>query len=174
MPVTFSVIVPTMGRDTLTRTLASVAPQLEHGDELLVGRLDCTYGNQARDNAMAKATGTHLLFLDDDDAYTPDALATMRQAIAVMPDRVHIFRMRYDHGLVLWYAPALASGNIGTPMVAIPNQPGRLGVWAAHSHYESDFAFIHDTVRLRDDEPVFHEDIVALVRPTAGKEYASG
>ena len=36
MTPTFSIIVATCGRPTLTRTLESLAPQLEHGDELLV------------------------------------------------------------------------------------------------------------------------------------------
>lgn len=163
--ITFSVIVPTAGRDTLARTLASIAPQLQHGDEILVQRLDCLYGNEARDRAMAKATGTHLLFMDDDDCYADGALATIREGVALDPGRLHVFRMSYTHGLVLWGGPAFVSGNIGTPMVAIPNIPDMLGVWNATSHYESDFAFMAQTLVNNGQSPVWHEDVVALVRP---------
>ena len=67
--MSLSIICATGGRDTLPRALESATSQLESGDEILVVRLDCHWGHEARDLAMPRALGTHLMFLDDDDAY---------------------------------------------------------------------------------------------------------
>jgi glycosyltransferase involved in cell wall biosynthesis len=163
MSVTFTIVIPTKGRDTLARTLASVAPQLEHGDEVIVERLDCSFGNDARERAMLKAEGSHLLFIDDDDVYTDGALAVIRDAVGREPDRVHVFQMRYSDGRLLWDTPSVYCGNVGSPMFCVPNQPGRLGSWG--DTYEGDFNFLHTTLQLRGDLPVFHQHVVALIRP---------
>ena len=162
MSVTFSVIVPTKGRETLTRTLASVAPQLENGDELLVMRLDCVWGNEARDLMMAKATGSHLLFMDDDDVYAPGALAIVRSAVAQAPDRFHVFRMRHGDG-VTWASETFAACNIGTPMACFRNGP--TARWADDDSPTSDFEFFRQTLVMVGGEPIFHEDVIAVVRP---------
>ena len=97
MTPTFSVIVPTAGRATLTQTLASIAPQLGLGDELLVRRADCEWCNESRDLLCAKATGTHLLFMDDDDVYADGAFTLIRAVVAAHPARTHIFKMRHGN-----------------------------------------------------------------------------
>jgi len=164
--MTFSVIIPTKGRPTLADTLASVTPQLEHGDELLLYRLDCHWGAEARNQLIPRAAGTHLLFIDDDDAYTPGALAVIRAAVGAEPDRVHIFRMQYPDGRKLWETQTVNHGNIGTPMVVVPNQPGKVGTF--DDSYAHDHNFVAETLNLRGDTPVFHDDVVALVRPSLG------
>lgn len=165
MTPTFSIIVPTSGRPTLSRMFASLAPQLGHGDEVMVVRSDCEYGNESRDSAVARAEGSHLLFMDDDDVYTPAALNTIRQEVASEPSSVHVFRMSYSDGRVLWGSPTLEVCNIGTPMLCIPNEEGKIGKWENGLGPVSDFEFIRQTMELRADAPVFHEDVVALVRP---------
>lgn len=165
MTVSFTIIIPTAGRATLTRTIGSVTPQLEPGDELLILRRDCEYGNESRDDAMRRAAGTHLLFIDDDDEHTPDALEVIRGRVQPDPDRVHVFKMRFRDGLILWTDEEMRAGNVGTPMVCVPNQPGRLGVWANADGHLSDFGFLAATMRLRGDQAVFHDELVALVRP---------
>lgn len=165
MSVMFSIIVPTAGRATLARTLASFTSDLEPGDEVMVLRSDGEYGNEARDSAMGRAAGSHLLFMDDDDVYTENALPTIRQAVAVDPDRVHVFRMVNFDRNILWTDPDLRAANVGTPMVCIPNQPARLGRWSNPLGPISDFGFITRTMELRGDQPVFHEEVVAVVRP---------
>src|SRR5918999_78839 len=101
--VTFSVIVPTVARPTLAGALASVSSQLEPGDEVLVlCNRDLDLGAKARNSLMARAQGTHLIFLDDDDEYVPGALATMRRWAAEHPGRIGIFRERLVDGSLLW------------------------------------------------------------------------
>lgn len=160
---TFSIIIPTKGRETLARTLASVCHQLAHGDEILVMRLDCEWGNKARDMMVEKASGTHLMFIDDDDAYLEGALQTVRERISEEPDRVHFFQMRYKDGKVLWGHPSLVESNVGTPMIVVPN--GVVGLWENKGGTASDFHFMVDTMSRRGDEPVWHEDVIAVIRP---------
>lgn len=164
MQVTFSVIVPTSGRPTLGRTLESVAEQLEPGDELIVScNDDGDYGMAARDAAMARATGTHLLFMDDDDQFARGAFATIRRFAEQHPNRIGIFRMRYDNGLTLWAEPVMRLGNVSTQMFCVPNS-GKLGSWRAGDvARHGDYDFLRTTVALQG-EPIFRPEIVAFAR----------
>ena len=167
MTPTFSIIVPTVGRPTLERTLASLAPQLAHGDELIVTRRDdAPWGHKSRDEAIQRAAGSHLWFMDDDDIAADGALAAIRAAVEEVPDAVHVFRMRTAEGRVYWGEPVARVGEVGTPMIVAPNVPGKLGQWDG-AGYEGDGHFLMSTLAARGDEPVFHEDVVALIRPVA-------
>ncbi len=155
-----SIIVASAGRPSLSQTLESIGPQLRPGDELLVDiNDDAPWGHAARNRMMHRAEGDFLLFMDDDDAYLPRALATVRVQAAAAPDRVHIFRMRYATGTVLWQQPLVECGNVSTQMVCVPNRPGLLGRWG--DRYEGDFDFIASTCQLQG-EPVWHKDVIAL------------
>lgn len=100
--VAFSVIVPTAGRLTLRYALESIVSQVEPGDEVFVIRDETgDWGHSARDEAIARATGTHLVFMDDDDEFFAGALATMRRFAEQQEGRIGIFRERrvlYGHG----------------------------------------------------------------------------
>jgi glycosyltransferase involved in cell wall biosynthesis len=160
---TFSVIVPTVGRTTLMLALQSVAAQLEPGDELIVvANDDGDQGDAARNGAMARALGSHLLFLDDDDAYVPGALATIRRFAAENPGRIGIFRMELWNGSLVWTEPVLRYGNVGGPMFVVPNVPGKLGRWYQPNR-ANDWSFIEETVSLQG-EPIFREEVVARIR----------
>lgn len=154
--MSLSYIVPTIGRDTLKRTLDSI--ELRAGDEiLLVGELcpewvkpsptlrfiECPRGNDwghsERNYAIPFARGTHIAQIDDDDWYAPGARDLIQSAIDANPDRPAFFRMRYPSGTELWREPVLAFGNVGTPMGIIPNVPERLGLFK--SYHGGDFAF---------------------------------
>jgi hypothetical protein len=102
--------------------------------------------------------------MDDDDEAAPDALHIIRTAVEQEPARVHLFRMD-DHGTLFWADPEARMGNIGTPMIVVPNDPDRLGSWG--TVYEGDWTFVSTTLELHDDPPVFHEEVVAYVRPGA-------
>ncbi len=163
MTPTFSIIVATCGRPTLTRTLESLAPQLEHGDELLVIRNDnAPWGHATRDEAMRRAKCSHLWFMDDDDIAADFALSEIRLTVAELPDAVHVFKMKHGD-LILWKDPVVRIGNVGTPMMVVPNVSGKLGSWG--ESYEADGHFLIQTIALRRDIPCFHEQIVALIRP---------
>lgn len=158
----FTIIVASCGRPTLARTLLSISPQMLPGDELLVSvNDDAPWGHAARNELMARAHGDALLFMDDDDQYTPGAFATVRGALSAEPERMHIFRMRYPQGQTIWERPELVEGQVSTQMVCVPNKPER-GSWG--ERYQGDFDFITATAELMG-EPVFHEEVIALCRP---------
>jgi hypothetical protein len=165
--VTFSVIVPTVARPTLAGALASVSSQLEPGDEVLVRcNRDGDLGARARNELMARASGSHLLFLDDDDEYVPGALSTMRRWAAEHPDRIGIFRERLVDGSLHWTTPEFRIGNVGTVLFVVPNRPEKLGVWDIYGDdwAPTDWVFISATAEKMGD-PMFVDEVVALQRP---------
>lgn len=122
-----SVITPTLGRDTLRDTAASVVPQLRNGDEWIlvadgaqpfvqsIGRQARTltparvvladvkhatsrFGNAQRDVGMQLARASHLCFLDDDDVWNPGARDNFAAAANHRPAAVHVFRARWGDG----------------------------------------------------------------------------
>jgi glycosyltransferase involved in cell wall biosynthesis len=173
--VTLSVVVPTRGRRSLAGTLASIAEQLEPGDELLVlCSDDGDFGNAARQSMLERARGTHVVFMDDDDQYARGAFDIMRRFAREHPGRVGIFRMRYLDGRLLWREPVVRRTNVSTQMFCVPNVPGRLGSWTAGAGQATaprpegardvaDYEFLAQTVALQG-EPVFREEVVALIR----------
>lgn len=185
MAVTITCIIPTIGRDTLYRSLAScedadeiivVVDQARAGDwepqglsrNVQVMRVpSCERGGHAgRNAAMPHATSTHLCFLDDDDIYLPGAIDTFRAAAC---DQPVIFRMdHYKHG-ILWRNQVLEFGNVSTQMVLVPNDPPRLGVWEEHipglQEPGGDYTFIRGCVE-KMGGPVWRDEIVAKLRPS--------
>jgi len=163
MGVRLSIIVASSGRSTLPRTVESIVTQMLPGDELLVDvNDDAPWGHTARNRLMPRAEGDFLLFIDDDDIYLPGAFEIVRAAVADEPDRVHMFKMRYADGQELWRTQTVECGNVSTQMVVAPNPPGQLGHWG--DRYEGDFDFIESSCR-QQGEPLWHEDVIALVRP---------
>lgn len=155
-----SVVVASGGRDHLVKTVLGITQQLMPGDELLVDvNDDAPWGHAARQRMQARAAGDFVVFMDDDDRYTDNGLEIIRWGVATDPDRVHIFRMMYPNGHVLWRDPEVRCGNVSTQMVAVPRR--FLGVWGAR--YEGDFDFIVDSVRRSGGDPVWHTEIVCLV-----------
>jgi len=165
MNVTFSVIIPTSGRSTASWAIQSAVSQLEPGDEILVVR-DSTgdFGDRARNSAVERAAGTHLVFLDDDDEFVDGALDAMRSWARTNPHSIGIF----TRDVYLWPpnpdAPSLdrtVSGNY-----CVPNVPGRLGRFVAppgHQGRRGDIAFITETARLQGDDKVAFTGIVTQI-----------
>jgi glycosyltransferase involved in cell wall biosynthesis len=182
--LTLSIIIPTAGRPTLDRTVETLLPQVHEGDQVLVvgdgeqpraQQLVCGLpsppwhyfeygptrdtGKSQREFAIARATGNYVCFMDDDDIFTENALATIRRRAGEHPGRLLMFRMEDRFGAILWTLPTLTYGNVGAPMIVAPNAPGKLGHWEV-----DDFQFITATAALQR-EPVWLEDIIAIVRP---------
>jgi hypothetical protein len=167
-----SVIIATTGRGTLGRAIRSsrwadevvvvfdAAEPLSHprGCVVLAEGPTHAFGSAQKTRGMEAATGTHLAFMDDDDVYTRRAGRAIREAVSAMPDRVHVFSMRNRDKV---YAGPVESGRIGTPMFIVPRAP--VGTWTAR--YGEDIDFITETMRLRGDEPVFHREVIAVIRP---------
>lgn len=124
--MTFTIVMPTVGRPSLRAAIASCVDQLEEGDELIVvgdgeqdvsaetvgdfqpasifyvetQRAGSVYGNWQRTWAMELALGrsSHVAFLDDDDVYTPDALDIMRYCIGDDRESAHVFKATWGQG----------------------------------------------------------------------------
>lgn len=115
---TFSVIIPTIGRPTLKRTLDSlVAAGIGPHDEVIVvgdgpqpaareiverqqnavvryidGERTEAFGGRQRNLGMSLATKSHLAFIDDDDEYVSCALYWMRDEAEEHPGKFIMFK----------------------------------------------------------------------------------
>ncbi len=191
--IRISVIVPTCGRLSLKATLLSILPQMRKGDELIVvhdgpgdywpaiplneigGLLTFSRtptktnnsGGAQRDHGMALATGTHLMFCDDDDIFTPNALAAARDRIARYPESFLIFRMQYGlTGANLWHDPVYRVCNVGTPMFVLPNVRV-LPRWSQfdESVHVHDFMWGQAVQELTGMPPIFIDEVISIIRP---------
>jgi hypothetical protein len=169
-----SFIVPTVGRPSLARTLASI--EARPGDEILVvgdgfrtndnrvRYVDCApgkdWGAAERNFVTPLARGQYLAHIDDDDAYAPGTRALMQDAIMRTPGRPVLFRMRYPCGITLWAEPSLRCGNVGTPMMLIPNRPTMLGTWG--SFVGGDCHFL-ETMKWRPEDIVWRPEVIAFL-----------
>lgn len=173
---TISFIIATTGRPSLQQAIQSV--ELWAGDELIVigGVADRTdgqiryvscppgrdWGSTERNRATPLARGAYLAHLDDDDAYMPGTRALMADAIVNAPTRPTLFRMQYGQGgHILWDSPELRRGNVGTPMMLIPNDPDRLGQWGERQDC-GDFCFLA-TMRWTAAEIVWRSEVIAQI-----------
>lgn len=166
---TFSVITPTLGRESLKNTLDSVLPQLVEGDEMIVigdgprprAKELCdavkskfvtyyevpftgNYGNPGRNDAIAKAKASHLFFIDDDDVAKPNAFAAMRKAADANPGRPLVFKMNHQAVGLIYKVARIKAGDISGQMFVTPNVPGKIGKWSGK--YEADFDFVMSTL----------------------------
>jgi Glycosyl transferase family 2 len=190
MGMSFTVIVPTCGRGWLPRTLRSIRDQeWRAGDEVLLvtdgrhelaqeqfrrsglpGRcletpISRNHGASQRNRGIDRAKGDYLLFLDDDDCFTPGAFAIIRAALAGAPGQPHLFRMCFARdGKILWTDNQLRPGNVGTPMIVFPNCRKRLARWRRSNVH--DYCFVVDSLALwPPDALVWRQEIIAIIRP---------
>lgn len=188
--VRLSMILATSGRDSLPFAARSVRVQMRDGDELLIvggGTLGQqtaawnqarwidvppggNWGAAERQHAIPLATGTHLLFVDDDDALMPNALDRIRDAVSEQPERPHIFAMIDPWGRVLPMGHVVREGNLGTPQMVAPNVPKKLGTWG--TRYEGDFDFIASTLAHYPDGPIWHDVVTYACRDYGRKAWA--
>lgn len=167
-----SFIVPSIGRKSLDATLRSI--ETWPGDEILlvgdgvltsdprVRYIKCARGNDwghsERNHATKFAACRYLAHIDDDDVYAPGTRALMADAIAKTPGRPVLFRMRFPNGITLWEEPELRCGNVGTPMILIPNMPTRLGQF--RSFVGGDCAYLEE-MKWPREEIVWRPEVIA-------------
>lgn len=153
MPITFSVVTPTVGRPSLAKVAASIKQQaIQVGDEWLIVEdgLDHKawavmkdfvpnfptpviylttektnyFGNEQRNLAMSVAHGSHLLFMDDDDTFVEGIWEVVRRECEATPTLPLLFRMSGKDGNgLLWKTENLVKCEIGTPCLVLPNVP---------------------------------------------------
>lgn len=176
-----SFIVPTVGRPSLARTLASIEARPEdeiilvgsvaalssigpmtNGKACSVRFIPCPpggdWGHAERNFVTPLARGRYLAHIDDDDWYAPGTRAWMQDAIDGTPGRPVLFRMRFPNGITLWREPELRCGNMGTPCILIPNEPSKLGLFG--SFVGGDCHYM-ETMKWRQDEIVWRPEIIA-------------
>lgn len=184
--MSLSIIIPTIGRPSLKKTIESILPQWEPGDQIIVvgdgeqpnaedivshyyseypveyhetSPTRC-FGHAQRNFGMEVAMCSHLSFMDDDDWYAQNALPQIRSVIKMTPDKPLIFQMQYPNRFVLWQHPHLVEANVGTPMIVVPNVPEKLGVWG--NRREGDWDFLH-TMKWAENEISWWPVVIAQI-----------
>jgi hypothetical protein len=184
--VALSIIIPTIGRQELRRILGELAPQLSPQDEVLVvgdgpqpaareiaggfgSRVkywehgsDHCWGYPQRNWVMPRASGSHLMFFDDDDRGAPAALQHVRDAARANPGRPLMFREIHEEGLI-WGRKRVELSNVSTQLFVVPNDPARLGKWG--QRYVGDYDFVVSTLALYpggEEALVWREEVIAV------------
>lgn len=164
MPYFCTFITPTIGRDTLTRTIQSVINQTcadwnMHvvGDGLgsdwkppwlhqriLFSNLSqkhgtSNHGGMCRNHALSTAVGQWFAFVDDDDRLDEHYLEWLREE-SINRDVV-VFRMKYPDESVLPSGDALALGNVGISFAVRSEFQRASNVWFIPSETE-DWGFL--------------------------------
>ena len=174
-----SVIIPSVGRDTLQEAIGSAA----WADEVIVvfdaesvpadaptdvAVFACGpsghWGAEQRCLGVANATGTHLAFIDDDDVYTASAGDAVGRALTARPGRVHIFRMKRG-------STSTAGMDVCTTEESVHRCSwSRTTVRQASgpTRRQGDFDFITSTLAKRRRPARFHEEVIAEIRPHEG------
>lgn len=165
---TISFVIPTIGRESLKRTLASI--EKREGDEIWAIQHfppSGTWGNAERKEGIAKSTCDYIAFIDDDDYYVPGHRAIMHAAIRENPGKPNLFRMQFPNGKILWDRREIVPGNIGSPMIMVPNKkemfyrfqfPGNTNM--------GDYYF---AARWKFPEVIWREEIIAMTGHNDGE-----
>ena len=168
-----SFVIPTCGRESIRRTIASLRPQIVLGDEILVVQdpetdvvsllgtflkempvkilTDTTpgdrkWGYKARTYGMNRATKPWIHIIGDDDVYLPDALPQLRPLLLEETTPI-ICRMkrRQNEAETIWKTEGISRGNQAGEMIVFPNIPEKFGRFDA-KRYDGDQAFIRQLV----------------------------
>lgn len=122
-----------------------------------------SWGYPARGVGVARARGTHLAWMDDDDVFTGGALAAVHAAISQFPDRCHVFKMLSAWGEEIWRDQSVTCGNFGMQQFVCPNR--NLGRYPEPYRYEADFDFMRDTIARSGARPLFWPQRICHCRP---------
>jgi hypothetical protein len=134
---------------------------------------EVVFGNLIRDRLIRAARGGHLLFLDDDNAYAPQALVVFgRHAAAEMVvGRVDVSRAFAVQTIPVAGEPltkAVRQGNIDPLCLCLSRELVlRCGGWSGEGGYESDFLNIRRYHR-RARSAVLLDEVVGLYDAGAG------
>lgn len=157
-----SVVIPSLGRPSLLKTLQSLESQVEQEDQVIVvfdGWPDAfllrdikhyrptviihpsgpsnDWGATPRTIGQKHAAGDILMWMDDDDWYNPGALDVIRKHYADGRSSITVF------GMTGVPATVVECGKISTQMFAISSN-FTLGKWG--TEYAGDYEFISSTI----------------------------
>ena len=167
MNKTFNILLTTIGRESLTRMVNSIYPQLKKEDYLTIicdckltnvlpkieeclQRAECNisiiqnsvpkgfFGHGSRTFFQNSLFGDYIMNADDDDYYVSNAMELIRETCT--ENKLYIFKM--DNGTrVIPFVPSITESNIGTPCGIIPNNRN-LPMW--DERYGGDFGFYNN------------------------------
>jgi len=125
------------------------------------------WGHPQINYGMRLAWGDYLVFQDDDDVFTGDALINIRRAARHLdPPRPLIFKFRAERAgnrVFPIQRGLIAQGAIGGHCLVIPNVSSKFGEWT--DRYEGDYDFIVDTLaKWAPLEPVWRDEMITLAR----------
>lgn len=124
------------------------------------------FGHSQLNYGLSKATGQWLHISDDDDIWTPNAVAIMRQAAATARGQPMLFRFLSYYGLLHWsQCGDFRMNEVGGHCLVTPNIPGKVGTWA--ERYAGDWDYIESTIALHGgpDSIIWHDEIIVVARP---------
>lgn len=189
MSKTVTIIVPTIGRDTLIDTLYSFHTATKEGDHVVVvddgihplvgtlvgmmnrwclGDWQCIHvspplgcwGHPGRNRVLPYAQTDLIWTIDDDDVAAPGALDAIREQEAPWTIyRMHFGENHPARGTTCWRAKELRHGDVGTPMIVAKPSDARFG-----HRYEGDYDYMMELNKLFG-APEWDERIIVEVRP---------
>jgi hypothetical protein len=164
MEKTFNILLTTIGRDSLTRMVNSIYPQLKKDDYLTI-ICDCKlsdvlpkiteclehavcninlvqnsevkgfFGHNSRNFYQNNLFGDYILNADDDNYYVPNAMEMVRQSCT--ENKLYIFKC-FGSGRTFPDAYVVEYGNIDTACGVIPNNRN-LPIWEERYGGDADF-----------------------------------
>lgn len=192
MAARLSIIVPTHDGDGLRRLFASIAPQITPADDVLIvgdthdaplswlaAEIESMgppyrflpfdaghhcWGHCQLNFGISQAMGDYLVFNDDDDIFTPEALHMIRARIAEQPKpRPLMFKFHAARlGRTLPERYEVVESAIGGHCLVTPNIAGKLGQWTCR--YGGDFDWIVSTLEKWPEGPAWYDDVIASAR----------
>lgn len=192
MTPTLTIVVPTIGRPGLQRTLNSIEQQaLIPGDRVLVvyDSYDRQPGHDVQ--ALVACYGARFEYLEHDAGEHWYGIAQLNHAMAqrqttdflcalgdddvyvkdafkrlrprLEPGRCALFRFRSPWGEVLWDAPVLRRTHISGCCLVAPT--AHLQPLSTRHYVESDFDWIESTIEATGEPPVWVDDCLIVARP---------
>lgn len=110
----------------------------EHPDD------PCNFGAYARNKGLEVASGDLVAYLDDDNAFRPDHVQVLADAMVDHPDRDFAYSQMFRHGIgdVIGSEPPRHGSVDSSILMHRAGAHRRFGWWPTPSPYEVDWKFV--------------------------------